>query len=786
MSKNKNKKKTESLSIESLIRRANSALTSKQYKEAINHFKQLLKLDPQDQWRHSLADAYLGRARDLAGKGLYKEALILLENRQPGKTGNTFGLHIVWTLLSGQYRQAIETFYKEMGRLQRHEIDHIEATFALLIISGHDEVLQLVPEGSKLRADSTTAQLAVRAYCQGNDVELSGLLKKIPFRSPYRDIRSILSALSLNPGDLKSGREKLEKIPHGSPFKAPAKTARLAILNEVKIMALEKSPEMARTFISAVRGIDKRVYRSVVKISHSAKSVKTLFNALLHQSAADQNPVFQNCCFKLLPHYPGGIKAYQKHFGVLSQFDLSRIAALSYERTGDQEYAGWAWEDASDALAKQPSSENNRLIRALILRRSAECCDRYGGGYAEDAEQLLEQSLECDPDDLPTFLSLFDRYKALDDNSSYRNCVERALKQFPEDSQVLMAAIELAIERNTFKKAAKFAKTLLKKDSINNRARSLLINAHLFQAGKQIVVGRFDLAAKEIGEAEKMERPGNPSGAIPLHRGILEYARKNEVKGEAMVEQACRIIGSYASGYFRVLIEMSRLKIAGRYRKKYDSLLKNTASHKPDKSIFLGFIKDFQRYSLEEDVDIRGALSTLNKYFAAAVTLDFSRKEMELVCETLQNLDAFQHLKNFAAAATQQWTEDPIFVYFLVFAKTEGTPMKLLPQDVSQLERAIDMAGKQKNMRVVNRLIEYLERSRLFSFFGGGDPMDDEINEGINPSFDSLPAPEFLDEILFGEEDGMDDEITKPKPRTGRARTLRDPFTLDIFDDGPF
>ena len=781
--KNKNKQKTESLSVESLIRRANSALTSKQYKDAINHFKQLLKLDPLDQWRHCLADAYLGRARDLAGKGMYKEALVFLENRQQGEDGNTFGLHIIWTLLSGQHRQAIETFYKETDRLQWYEIDHIEATFALLIILGHDDILQLIPEGAKLKSYSTTAQLAVRAYCRGNDVELSGLLRKIPFRSPYRDIRSVLSAMSLNSGELKSGREKLENIPQGSPFKAAAKTAHLAISDEFKITAFEKMPETARTFISAVRGIDKRVYRLVAKISHSAKSAKTLFNVLLHQSVSDENPVLQKYCYKLLPHYPGGAKAYQKHFGVLSQFDLSRITALSYERIGDEKYAGWAWEDASDALAKQPSSENNRLIRALVLRRSAECCDRYCGGYTEDAEQLLEQSLECDPDDLPTYLSLFERYKELDGDSSYRNCVERALKQFPEDSQVLMAAIGLAIKRNTFKKATKFAKILLKKDSINSRARSLLINAHLSQAGKQIVVGRFDLAVKEIDEAEEMERPGNPSEAIPLHRGLLEYARNNEVQGETMVEQACGIIGSYVRGYFRVLVEMSRLKIARRYRKKYDSLLKNSASQKPDRSVFLDIIKDFQRYSLEEDVAIRDPLPSMKKYLAAAVTLDFSREEMKLICETLQDLDAFQHLKNFAGAATQQWNEDPIFVYFMVFARTDGNPMNLLPPDIKQLKWAIETAKKQKNIRVSHQLIEYLECGLDFSFFGRFEQIEDKINQGIDEPIDSFPPPELPGEILFGDGDKKDEEIVMPQPRANRKRTVRDPFTIDMFDD---
>ena len=109
----------------------------------------------------------------------------------------------------------------------------------------------------------------------------------------------------------------------------------------------------------------------------------------------------------------------------------------------------------------------------------------------------------------------------------------------------------------------------------------------------------------------------------------------------------------------------------------------------------------------------------------------------------------------------------------------------MLREDLSQLERAVETARKQKNIRAANRLIEYLERSRIFSLFGGGDQMGDPINEGIDESFDSFPVPKFLEQILFGEEDGMDDEIAKPKPRTDRKRTLRDPFTLDIFDDGP-
>ena len=44
-------------------------------------FKQLARQDPQPEWTHRLADAYVGCcAHALADKGMFKEAAMVLEN----------------------------------------------------------------------------------------------------------------------------------------------------------------------------------------------------------------------------------------------------------------------------------------------------------------------------------------------------------------------------------------------------------------------------------------------------------------------------------------------------------------------------------------------------------------------------------------------------------------------------------------------------------------------------------------------------------------------------------
>ena len=65
---------------QALAERGANALRQGQFKDATEIFKQLSREDPRAEWTQRLGDAYAGRARALAEKGMYKEAAIVLEN----------------------------------------------------------------------------------------------------------------------------------------------------------------------------------------------------------------------------------------------------------------------------------------------------------------------------------------------------------------------------------------------------------------------------------------------------------------------------------------------------------------------------------------------------------------------------------------------------------------------------------------------------------------------------------------------------------------------------------
>ena len=65
---------------DALPAQAGEALRAGRFKEAVELYKQLLRQEARPEWRDALADAYIGRARALSAKGLFKEAEVVLGN----------------------------------------------------------------------------------------------------------------------------------------------------------------------------------------------------------------------------------------------------------------------------------------------------------------------------------------------------------------------------------------------------------------------------------------------------------------------------------------------------------------------------------------------------------------------------------------------------------------------------------------------------------------------------------------------------------------------------------
>ncbi|WP_213380461.1 tetratricopeptide repeat protein [Allochromatium tepidum] len=77
----RDKPKSAPLSVGQLAEKARTALNAGDFRDAVNDYKLLLKQEPRPDWRDGLTAAYAGRARELAAKGMLKEALVMWENR---------------------------------------------------------------------------------------------------------------------------------------------------------------------------------------------------------------------------------------------------------------------------------------------------------------------------------------------------------------------------------------------------------------------------------------------------------------------------------------------------------------------------------------------------------------------------------------------------------------------------------------------------------------------------------------------------------------------------------
>ncbi|MEZ5671227.1 MAG: hypothetical protein R3E08_02155 [Thiotrichaceae bacterium] len=170
-------------------------LEKSKYKEAIEIYKQLLKQAQNPEWFAGLATAYLGRIREMIAQGLYKEAATLWENRAAScRCNDHYYEYLRCLFLAKYYTKAATLLLNPKTILQEAEKRQLnEYLAAILLTQDIPAVEAMLPADSPLKLHRTLIKQAINAYCQGGDPR--EYLKQIPFRSSYRELRMILSAM---------------------------------------------------------------------------------------------------------------------------------------------------------------------------------------------------------------------------------------------------------------------------------------------------------------------------------------------------------------------------------------------------------------------------------------------------------------------------------------------------------------------------------------------------------------------------------------------------------------
>jgi tetratricopeptide (TPR) repeat protein len=752
----KKKKYAQNIPVDTLQTQAAYLLAKGYHKKAIETYKQLLKKEQREQWQAELAKAYLLRAKELANKDMYKEAAVLWENRTNLCTDKAvIDQYIYWLIRAGRYIKAARLLADSAGLMPDNVRRELWAYIGALRLAGYQELANAFDQEADLLKHYELIKMALDAYYRGNDAVTENYLKKMPFRSPYRDFRPILKALLIIHFDQNGAYKLLNKVPTVSPY---AHFAKLILLGreheEVLLEGLSKLDHHEETFLAHLLGWDKEQLKVISMLQTTAKrdNFKELMEIVVDNRFAFAESYSQQFCVALLPSYPAGVSLYERIFGPLSAFEKNRITACSSERKGQYYTAERHWRLCIENLKKQIQKDEYTVLKiALILRHIVETTEKRGEAHNdEDVPNDLAESLRFDPDDKPSYIKLIQWYQHQNDKKEYQKWIDAAVKQFPYDSEILFLAIDAAISKKAFKKAVGFAKKLLKVDPINVKARQMAQFSHISHARKLIKSDKYSNARKELEQAAHFEIRRGHGGVLQINQGLLELQVEGIVKpktrstreeaqggiekGEPKRSKTTRSLNSPSEGFVNPIsnsiellqkgMQLAGGGLLGKFKviveSKSQALLtieifslifpRNEPPPLPTQTEVLELVNLINIYMGDGVTFLKEAIDQIKESLQKAMKLDFSQKEMLCLCQCLKNVKHYLLLKQFAVSALKCWPKHSAFFYYQVYGKVEGDILRVSGPDMISLKQAIENAEQQDDKRTSTMIIGFLNQ----------------------------------------------------------------------------
>lgn len=742
---------------ETLTQEAQRALQEGRFREAIAHFRALLKQEDTAQARHFLAQAYEGRAMALADKGMDKEALVIWHNRRAlGADVAPLRLPYADVLLRLGKAKEIEALFDDgVDGLSRAEHDKLRAKIAAYSLAGDTGIRGALPDDDPLHSHLTAAEAALDAYCNGDDDALTEALSAIPFRSPCRDLAQILKALQRLNEAPEEAKARLAKVGDDSAFASLRQAAELACLSESAVSDhLQGTSEATRRFVLTLRGWDKTrqtMQQALQKLGlpPSAKAlVKLMYR---YQQTLGKAWVDEYALRLLVEKFPDSVEWLRQQRPVKPpSYDLYRLVIWYLE---DSKSDLWDILDSLEKLADELQSwlpitpgSDHALRIALTLKRMDVLFKILDETPSKDPECLdsivaaqVEESLKYDPDDSEAYLRLHGYYLRGKQLKQARRFQEEALNLWPDDVRVLTAALDTAVASQAFKKAAKLAHQILLIDPINRGVRDRLVKAHLAHAAKQLRANRPDLADNELSEAARWDTQGRFNERRDIITALIETQRDPTI-GAARLAEVHKWQGSGLAAHFNMALELKAAGIPPAQIGQLFGIKKPHVQGTVDMEMFVA--------RLQEQLATGKLPDTIKRHFEAplktAAYLPMTYDAMLQLCELFKRCDWQAPRLAVAREGVKQW-KAPIFELHAFEAKYPKNPWRASDKELRRLDAAEKRAADAGDMRTAIRLSEILSRFRFLagSPILGGPPIPFDEDE-MGSSFEQAPGQDAI------------------------------------------
>lgn len=688
-----------------LSRQAQAQIDAGHYKEAIALYKKLLQKDDNAEWYGQIAYCYLERAKNFAARGMIKEALVLWESYTQYATPpyQDSDHYLLWLIATNEQTRVQDHLKQLDGRQLDKDYPGLAAILGLLILTRYPRLQQAIAEDSVFSKHLQTVQSALDSQTLD---DLLGLLKGLPYRSVFRELRSLAKAsqlASVSPSDVCS---LLDKFSGHSPYRAAADLLRISTYQGAQLAEqMACLNEQQRHVLAEIKGLSHQQLELIDAYSehHGLLTDQIKFDLIIKFHSLFGDVISQRLCLTLLNQYPAGKKDYRSSFGEIDEFESHRLKALYYEQKHQYQDAEPHWRRCIKQLEHKGGDSLVKI--ALILRHMAE-----NQSDPAQANELRIDSLEYDRDDKASLLQILRYYSQSEDSSEqYQHWLAKGLTQFPEDSELLTIAIETAVREKAFRQAVEYADALLTIDSLNGLAKQTLFTGHLIRA-RELLIHNPQEAEQELETAGKL-KSGKPQALrIQLLRALLTIAGGDNLNGlERLSETLSMLHDDPINRYFQAAIEARLCNLS------VEKLLQAIATYQDyrlNAQELTTLIRQISHYESEvsEHTLIREALEDINTPLVQSLP-DFSTDGSLLIsfCQTIEKIGAFDLIQSCIDCVEESW-EKPIWVYYQIYCDTQGDPGQCDRQHEHLLTTSLNKAKSDKDPLASVLIEHYLDR----------------------------------------------------------------------------
>jgi tetratricopeptide (TPR) repeat protein len=583
--------------------------------------------------------------------------------------------------------------------------------------------LALATPGAAPPADDACAALwrnaveTLRAWCLGEPAEaVERRLAGLPLRSAFRPLRLILKALLIGPAEPDKAAGLLAMVPANGPFGAFATAVKVASARDADAMLAgwNRLRPRQRDFVAQARGLAATATAVLGQIEEAERrGPAALLALLLRPPAGLPRDDLRAACVELLVQVPEQLAQVERVFGALADIEKHRVLALAAELKQNPARAEPHWRGLAEALGRQCDPQA-RLAQAVVYRRLADLAAEHGRGGdtgEEDAQaRYLERSLAADPAHLPTALQLIALHREAGRNREWYRAVDQALQTFPADSAVLAQAVDAAMARKSYKKAAGFARRLLTLDPINQAVRQQMIGLQIARARTQMQAARPDLAWQALAEAAGWQRADLPEASVRLTQGLVGSRLGRGAAAEALLQEGVRLAGGGVVGWFRAALEATLMGVADGVGEVCGRELDRARQTAPGREAILAVIGILDRREIGVgDRVLTPLVVRIETWLRAGAPLAWSGAEFVAIAGQLQRFRLFGALAAYAGEAGVRAPQEAMPRFFAIVAATEGDGRRCTAAQEDALQALETQVLERQDVHTARRIRQFLE-----------------------------------------------------------------------------